>query len=66
MNIPKLKGKMVEEGYSVDTLATEIGIDRSTLYRKLESVEKFTIREAQKIKEVLHLTNNEASAIFFN
>ncbi len=65
MNIPKLRGKMVEMGFSVESLATEIGIDKSTLYRKLDNGEKFTVGEAQKIRNALDLTNDEASAIFF-
>ena len=65
MNIPKLKGKMVERGINVETLAAKIGINRSTLYRKLESGEKFTVGEAQTIKEVLNLDKDEAVAIFF-
>lgn len=66
MNIPKLKGKIVEKGLTVETLANEMEINRSTLYRKLESGEKFTVGEAQKIKNVLDLTDEEASAIFFD
>lgn len=65
MNIPKLRGKMVEMGFSVESLAAEMGIDKSTLYRKLDNGEKFTVGEAQKIKNALDLTNDEASAIFF-
>ena len=65
MNIQKLRGKMVERGINVETLAGKIGIDRSTLYRKLDANEKFTIGEAQKIKAELELTSEEATAIFF-
>lgn len=64
MNIPKLKGKMVEKGMNVETLAAKIDMDRSTLYRKLDAAEKFTIGEARKIKAVLGLTNEDATAIF--
>jgi transposase-like protein len=65
MNIPKLRGKMVEAGYSVESLANKIGVDKSTLYRKLDNGEKFTIGEAQKIRTTLDLTNDEAAVIFF-
>ena len=66
MNIAKLKGKMVEKGINVETLASKMNIDRSTLYRKLDGGEKFTIGEARKIKDILHLTLNEATSIFFD
>lgn len=66
MNIPKLKSKLVERGINVETLAGKLGIDRSTLYRKLDASEKFTIGEAQKIKTELELTTEEATSIFFD
>lgn len=64
MNINKLKGKIVEEGMNVETLAERIGIDRSSMYRKLNNFEKITIGEAVKIKAVLNLSNEEATDIF--
>lgn len=65
MNILKLKSKMVEKGMNVNALATILGVDRSTLYRKLSEVERFTVGEARKIKDTLDLTDGEASEIFF-
>lgn len=65
MNILKLKSKMVEKGLNVETLACRIGIDKSTLYRKLNEGEKITIGEALKIKAELNLTDNDAKDIFF-
>ena len=64
VNIARLRGKMIEKGFTVDTLATAIGINRATLYRKLDAIEKFTIGEALKIKAVLQLTDEEACLIF--
>jgi plasmid maintenance system antidote protein VapI len=66
MNILKLRGKMVENGYGVESLAEVLDIDRTTLYRKLNDGEKFTIGEAQKINSVLKLTPDEAHEIFFS
>jgi hypothetical protein len=65
MNIPKLRGKMVEMGHTIESFAAKIGVDRSTLYRKFECGEKITIGEAQKMKDELSLSNEEVSAIFF-
>lgn len=64
MNISKLRGKIVEREINVEKLATMIGIDRSSLYRKLNNAEKITIGEARKMKEVLEMTNDEACEIF--
>lgn len=66
MNVQMLKGKIVEKGLNVDSVASEIGIDRSSLYRKLNNGEKITIGEARRIKDVLNLTEDEATAIFFD
>lgn len=66
MKILKLRGKMVERGMNVETLASIMGIDRATLYRKLSDGEKFTIGDAKKIKAALMLTNEEANEIFFD
>jgi len=55
---------MVETGFSVESLAEVIGINRATLYRKFETG-NFTIKEANIIAVTLHLTNEELNTIFF-
>lgn len=65
MNINKLKAKIVEKGMNVETVAEKIGVDRSSLYRKLNNFERITIGEACKIKSVLEMTDEEANDIFF-
>ena len=64
MNINKLKAKIVERGINVEILAKEIGSDRSTLYRNLNNFEKITIGDAQKIKNALDISNEDAYEIF--
>ena len=64
MNINKLKGKIVENGMNVETLAGMIGIDGSSLYRKLNNFERITIGEAVKMKDALNLNDAEAYEIF--
>ena len=66
MKISKLKAKIIENGLNVEALADAIGIDRSSLYRKLNNFEKITIGEALKIKETLGMTDAEASDIFLS
>lgn len=66
MNINKLKGKIVETGMNVETLALQIGVDRSSLYRKLNNGDKITIGEATRIKDALGLTTEEACEIFLS
>ena len=65
VNINKLKGKIVECELSVTDLARRIGIDRATLYRKINSDGKnFTIEEADLISKELMLTSEEVTQFF--
>lgn len=67
VNVNKLRGKIVEQGMTIAELASKIGIDRSTLYRKLNSDGKdFTIDEADLISKELQLTYTEVNSIFFS
>lgn len=66
MNVNKLKGKIVENEMNITTLAKRMGIDRATLYRKINrDGETFTIKEVNLIVEILNLTTEEAMEIFF-
>ena len=65
-NMNKLRGKLVENEISVEELADKIGVTRSTIYRKISTNgDSFTVGEANKIVDILHLTAEEAVAIFF-
>ena len=51
---------------NIPLLAKLMGIDRATLYRKLNSKgENFTIKEANLIVKILNLSEQEAMDIFF-
>lgn len=66
MNVNKLKGKIVENGLNVSQLASSMGIDKTTLYRKLTSNgDTLTISEAEKIARTLNLSMEDVNAIFF-
>ena len=60
VNTDKLRGKIVEKRMNVDSLALAVGINPSTLYRRLN-----TIEEADKIASLLELTAEELNHIFF-
>lgn len=66
VNVDKLKGKITERRMSVDVLAAFVGINQSTLYRRLnKGGGTFTIDEASKIASALDLTAAEVNEIFF-
>lgn len=64
MNMNKLKWKMEEKGMSIGDVSESIGISKLALYRKLNSFEKITIGEAERLKWTLELTDLEALEIF--
>lgn len=67
VNVNKLKGKIVEANLNVSKVAEAIGIDDSTLYRKLRnSGASITIKEANEMVKLLKLTSEEARLIFFS
>lgn len=67
VNVLMLKGKVIEKGFTLEKLAEKLGIDRSTMSRKLSNAgEDFTIKQADEIVLCLGLTPQEASAIFFS
>ena len=66
MKTNKLKAKIVEKGLNVEALADKIGLERSTLYRKLNNFEKISIGEAIRMKDALEMTDDEASSIFLS
>lgn len=65
LDVQKLKGKIVEKGKSVETVSDDLGINPATFYRKLKN-NSFEIREADKLIEILALSGEEATAIFFS
>ena len=62
LDVQKLKGKIVEKGKSVESVSAELGINPATFYRKLKN----NSFEADKLVDILALTNEEAIAIFFS
>lgn len=65
VNVSKLKGKIVERNTTQEELATKIGIDKSTFYRKMKQDGSFSIKEVNLIVATLNLSKDEAKAIFF-
>jgi len=62
--ISKLKGAIVANDTTQKEVAEEIGMNRSTFYRKMKNG-SFTVEEAQKIVNAVPLTKEEAISIFF-
>ena len=66
VNVPKLRGKIAEREMNICKLAEIMGIDRSTMYRKLSKPDTLiTIRDVRDISVALHLSTAEVTEIFF-
>lgn len=65
VDIAKLRGQMVARGMTQEQLAKEIGVNPSTLSRKMRlSGIYFTIGEVHKMVDVLEIQPREAANIF--
>lgn len=67
VNSAKLRGKIVENGLTLEKVAKAINLNKSTISRKLsKNGDDFTIKQADDIVSLLNLTADEATAIFFS
>ncbi|ANM47005.1 antitoxin Xre-like helix-turn-helix domain-containing protein [Mammaliicoccus sciuri] len=66
LNANKLHGKIIENGLNKSEVAELMGIHRSTLNRKMNvEGDKLTVKEANRLVEILKLSPEEAMDIFF-
>lgn len=66
VNVNELIKKIESKGISIVNLAKKIGVNPSTIYRRLSNPNTFTIREVNCIVKLLCLSSAEAVAIFFD
>ena len=65
INIEKLKQTVIQRNTTLEALAYELGINRSTLYRKLKrGPSAITLKDADTISKSLGLSQLEADSIF--
>lgn len=65
MKTNKLKGKIIESGYSQRSLAEEIGISANTLNSKVNGKVPFTTNEAAIICEKLGIVDDSERVSIF-
>ena len=66
VNINKLKGKIVENGFTVEELADKTGIHTSRFSRRFsDGGSKFTVGEIKLISDALMLKGEDVNSIFF-
>ena len=65
VNIPKLRGRMVEKSISAEMIASRLGLNITTIYRRFNEPDSFTVKEVYEIAKMLGLTAEEVDSIFF-
>lgn len=63
-NIPELKAECARHGVTLEELASRIGVNNATLYRKMTGKSEFYRNELQVIRDVLCLNDDKFLLIF--
>lgn len=61
----KFRAKVVAAGLTLESVSKQLGINPSTLDRKMSGVSDFNRREIQILRRVLSMTADECDEIFF-
>jgi predicted DNA-binding transcriptional regulator AlpA len=60
----KIRARIIELGMSIPQIASSLGMNRSTMYRKLKDPGRFTVAELRKLVSVLQWSGQEVRDIF--
>ncbi len=63
-DVERLKKSIRESGMTMKAIAEKAGINRITLYNRLNGVGEFTASEIVGLSDVLHLSRSERDHIF--
>lgn len=65
VDVPRVRGKMAERGFTIMSLSEKLGVDRNTLSSYLKNPQKMPYEVVSNMAELLCDTAEEASSIFF-
>lgn len=65
VDVPRVKGKMAERGFTITSLSEKLGIDRNTLSSYLKKPNKMPYEVVSNMASLLCDSADEASSIFF-
>lgn len=66
INVPKVRGKMAEQGLSISALSGKLGINRNTLAFYLNNPSKTPYGVVSEMASILCESKDEAEQIFFS
>lgn len=61
-----LKAARVQADVSVDQIASALGVDKATVYRKFSGKSEFVLSEVIILRNLLHLSDEDFNTIFFS
>lgn len=62
----KLKGKIIEKGFTITSLAKHLGISKPTFSQKVNNKIRFSQDNIKDISKALELTSEEITTIFLS
>lgn len=65
-NTRKLKAKMVELGITQTDLAKRLGLAAPTVCQKINNIRPFSLKEADEVAEILHISDADFRTYFFD
>lgn len=64
VDVPKVRGKMAERGYTITSMSDRLGINRNTLHTYLKRPDKMPYEVISSMADALCDSADEAAAIF--
>ena len=65
VDIDALKQEIEDSGMTIKSIPDKLGVNRYTIYNKLNDKTEFTVSEIERLSDILHLTAGQRNAIFF-
>lgn len=65
MNPTEFKIAQIRAGVSKEDMASALGVNIATVYRKINGESDFTLSELKKLKKILKLSSEDVDSIFF-
>lgn len=66
MNQTEFKVAQIRAKLTVEEIAKKLGVNATTVYRKISGESDFTLSELKTLKRILGLSNDDVDRIFFN
>lgn len=65
LNVSKIRGRMAELGVTQKEIAKEMNLAAPTVSQKLNQIRPMNLDEAEKLAQILKISNNEFGEYFF-